>query len=43
MLILGITSAGVPGPYATGGTITFAGGYWVHTFLSVGTFTPTQT
>ena len=27
---------------ATGGTITYANGYWVHTFTSSGTFTPNQ-
>lgn len=32
----------IPAPKATGGTITFSGGFWVHTFTSSGTFTPTQ-
>ena len=27
---------------ATGGTITYSNGYWVHTFTSSGTFTPNQ-
>tara|TARA_R110000782_G_scaffold118591_1_gene209191 strand:- start:269 stop:1642 length:1374 start_codon:yes stop_codon:yes gene_type:complete len=30
-----------PQPKATGGTISFSGGYWYHTFYSSGTFTPT--
>lgn len=29
-------------PKATGGTVSFAGGYWYHTFTSSGTFTPTE-
>ena len=31
----------VPPAKATGGTITFSGGYYYHTFTSNGTFTPT--
>ena len=31
------------GPKATGGTITFDGTNWIHTFTSSGTFTPTAT
>lgn len=29
-------------PKATGGTLSYSGGYWYHTFKSSGTFTPTQ-
>lgn len=42
--LYGIGGAGDPGiftPKATGGTISLANGYWVHTFTASGTFTPT--
>jgi hypothetical protein len=38
----GATGSFVTPPKATGGTITSAGGYWIHTFTSSGTFTPTE-
>ena len=38
--LYGIKST-VGAPKATGGTITFRNGYWVHTFTASGTFTPT--
>jgi len=31
----------LPTPKATGGTATYSGGYWYHTFTASGTFTPT--
>ena len=36
------SGATVPVPKATGGSISLAGGYWVHSFTSSGTFTPTE-
>ncbi len=38
----GATGSFIGAPKATGGTITSAGGYWIHTFTSSGTFTPTE-
>jgi hypothetical protein len=39
--VRGIGPYGVTvGPKAIGGTVTFAGGYWVHEFTASGTFTP---
>ena len=36
------SGATVPVPKATGGSISLAGGYWIHSFTSSGTFTPTE-
>jgi len=38
----GATGSFVLPPKATGGTITNVDGYWIHTFTSSGTFTPTE-
>jgi hypothetical protein len=34
--------ASTPVPKATGGSISLSGGYWIHSFTSSGTFTPTE-
>jgi hypothetical protein len=36
------SGATIPVPKATGGSISLAGGYWIHSFTSSGTFTPTE-
>ena len=37
------SGASTPSPKATGGSISFSGGYWYHAFTSSGTFAPTTT
>lgn len=38
--LYGVNRVSATSPMATGGSITYADGYWYHTFLSSGTFTP---